>query len=253
MNKIKKSIELIKKTEKLALKYQDFGFHVAFSGGKDSQVIYELCKMAGVKFKAFFYKTSVDPPELLKFIKTNYSDVTWIKPQMTMFQLIVKKGMLPLRQARFCCEYIKERNGLNAVVITGITRAESVKRKYRNPFETSCKAGQDKNLLNPILEWTKREVLQFLKERNIEICPLYKIQDRIGCIGCPMSPKTMRRDFRNYPNFKKAYINTVQKLMDRGKYPEFESAEDVVNWWSSGLSRAVWMANKKQYEFEYKD
>ena len=45
MTKIKQSIELIKKTEKLALKYQDFGFHVAFSGGKDSQVIYELCKM----------------------------------------------------------------------------------------------------------------------------------------------------------------------------------------------------------------
>ena len=211
--KIDNSIALIRKTEKLALQYQDFGFHVAFSGGKDSQVIYELCKMAGVKFKGFFYKTSVDPPELLRFIRENYPEVEWIRPKMTMFQLILKKGMLPMRYARFCCEYLKERNGLNAVVITGITKAESIKRRSRNEFETSCKSGDDKVLLNPILEWKKNEVFEFLEERGLKVCPLYKIQHRIGCVGCPMSPVTMRRDFRNMPNFKKAYMNTAQKLM----------------------------------------
>ncbi len=245
-DKIEHSIEVIQKVEQMALKYNDFGFHLAFSGGKDSQVIYELCKMAGVKFKAFFYKTSVDPKELLKFILENYPDIEWIKPKMTMFQLILKKGMLPLRQCRFCCEYLKERNGLNAVVITGITKAESTKRKKRQEFESSCKIGADKNLLNPILDWTKQDVLQFLKKRNIKLCILYEKQERIGCVGCPMSPKTMRRDFRNMPNFKKAYINTVQKLMNKGKYSEFESSEDVINWWSSGLSRTVYLANKKQ-------
>jgi phosphoadenosine phosphosulfate reductase len=127
MDKVQHSIELIRKAEKLALTYNDFGFHLAFSGGKDSQVIYELAKMAGVKFKAYFYKTSVDPRELLSFIRSNYPDVEWVRPKMTMYQLIFKKGMLPLRQARFCCEYLKERNGVDAVVITGITADESAK------------------------------------------------------------------------------------------------------------------------------
>ncbi len=250
--KIVNSISSIQKAEKIALSYNDFGFHVAFSGGKDSQVIEELCKMAGVKYKAYFYKTSVDPKELLSFIRNNYPDVEWIRPKMTMYQLILKKGMLPLRQCRFCCEYLKERNGLNAVVITGITKAESAKRKKRKEFESTCKIGADKNLLNPILDWTKREVFQFLKERKIEVCSLYETQDRIGCIGCPMNPKGMRRDFRNMPMNKKAYVHTVQKLMnEKGKYSEFESAEDVVDWWSSGLSRAKWMANKKQYTLCY--
>lgn len=250
-NKIEESITQIREAEKMALQYNDFGFHVAFSGGKDSQVIYELCKMAGVKFKAFFYKTSVDPKELLSFIRQNYPDVEWIKPEYTMYQLILKKGMLPLRQCRFCCEFLKERNGLNAVVITGITKAESAKRKKRKSFESSCKLGQDKNLLNPILDWSKYEVWQFLKDRKIEVCKLYSKQQRIGCIGCPMSPKTMRRDFRDYPNNKRAYINTVAKLMERkGKYPEFENAEDVVNWWMSGLSRAVYLANKSQTKLQ---
>ena len=250
MNKIERSLEIIRKAESLALKYNDFGFHVAFSGGKDSQVIYELCKMAGVKFKAFFYKTSIDPPELLSFIRRNYPDVEWIKPERTMFQLIIKKGMLPLRQCRFCCEYLKEMNGLNAVVITGITKAESAKRKKRQEFESSCKIGQDKNLLNPILEWTLNDVYDFLRSRNILLCPLYETQNRIGCIGCPMSPKTMRRDFRLRPNFKKAYIKTVKKLIVNGKYSEFESAEDVVNWWCSGLSRKVYLANKLQLKLK---
>ena len=252
--KIENSIELIKRSEKLALSYNDFGFHLAFSGGKDSQVIYELCKMAEVKFKAFFYKTSVDPRELLSFIRNNYTDVEWIYPKMTMYQLILKKGMLPLRQARFCCEYLKERNGINAVVITGITKAESAKRAKRKETELSCVKGQDKVFVHPILEWTVKDVKDFLKSRGIEMCSLYNIQDRIGCVGCPMSPKTMRRDFRNMPNFKRAYINTVQKLIiEKGKYSEFESAEDVVEWWASGLARKVYLANKLQGSFDYND
>ena len=252
MDKVKHSIELIRKAEKLALTYNDFGFHLAFSGGKDSQVIYELAKMAGVKFKAFFYKTSVDPRELLSFIRSNYPDVEWVRPKMTMYQLIYKKGMLPLRQARFCCEYLKERNGVDAVVMTGITADESAKRAKRKVQEHSCIKGQDKIFLHPILNWTKSEVLQFLTERGVEKCSLYEIQERIGCVGCPMSPKTMRRDFRNMPNFKKAYINTVQKLIDeKGKYSEFPSAEDVVDWWASGMSRKQWLANKLQYTIEY--
>lgn len=252
MNKVEYSIDLIQRAEKLALQYNDFGFHVAFSGGKDSQVIYELCKMAGVKFKAFFYKTSVDPRELLSFIRSNYPDVEWIRPKLTMYQLILKKGMLPLRQSRFCCEYLKERNGVNAVVITGITADESAKRAKRKEQEMSCIKGQDKIFIHPILNWKKAEVLQFLADRNITKCSLYDVQDRIGCVGCPMSPSKMRRDFRNMPNFKKAYTNTVIKLMaEKGKYPEFETAEDVIEWWSSGLSRNVYLANKKQLHLDF--
>ena len=75
LNKIDTAIQTIQKAESLALKYQDYGFHLAFSGGKDSQVIYELTKMAGVKFKAFMQVTTLDPPELMRFVRKNYPDV----------------------------------------------------------------------------------------------------------------------------------------------------------------------------------
>jgi phosphoadenosine phosphosulfate reductase len=166
-----------------------------------------------------------------------------------MFQLIIKKGMLPLRQCRFCCDFLKERNGINSLVITGITKFESVKRSKRPEFESTCHKKGDKVLLNPILNWTVFEVFEFLKSISISVCSLYDFQNRIGCIGCPMAPKQMRADFIRFPKFLKAYTNTVERLMTKeGKYSQFESAEDVMKWWTSGLSRSVYLSNKDQFK-----
>ena len=52
------------------------GYYLAFSGGKDSQCVYHLAQLAGVKFDAHYSVTSVDPPELVRFIKTQYPDVS---------------------------------------------------------------------------------------------------------------------------------------------------------------------------------
>ena len=85
------------------------GYHVAFSGGKDSQCIYHLCQAAGVKFDAHYSVTSVDPPELIRFIRGNYPDVAFDYPRdrdgkvITMWNLIPKKCMPPTRMVRYCC------------------------------------------------------------------------------------------------------------------------------------------------------
>lgn len=118
------------------------GYYVAFSGGKDSQCILELCKMAGVKFDAHYNITSVDPPELVRFIKEQYPEVEFVKPrdkdgkQITMWSLIEKKTMPPTRQARYCCEKLKESSGKNRAVMTGVRWAESVNRKKNQGLVT---------------------------------------------------------------------------------------------------------------------
>lgn len=242
--KIEKSIELIRKMERSALTYSADGFHVAFSGGKDSQVIYELAKMAGVKFKGYFYKTSVDPKELLSFIRNNYPEVVWLYPEKTMFQLILLKKTLPYRFGRWCCEVLKERNGLNRVTIVGVRRSESKKRADTwKEVNMSCKLGKDKIIIAPILDWTDEDVWMFIKAKNIDYCSLYDSRKRIGCIGCPMQYyKSQREELNQNPNVKKAYVNTCQKIIDT--YPDctfsshFIDGEDAVKWWTSNKSIA---------------
>ena len=53
--RIERSLEVIRKAEKLAMMYSEDGFWVGFSGGKDSQALLHLVQLAGVKYKAFFF------------------------------------------------------------------------------------------------------------------------------------------------------------------------------------------------------
>nr|DAO05978.1 MAG TPA: phosphoadenosine-phosphosulfate reductase [Caudoviricetes sp.] len=110
------------------------GYWVAFSGGKDSQCVYHLCQMAGVKFDAHYSVTSVDPPEVVRFIRQEYPDVEFCFPRysdgkrITMWNLIPRVMIPPTRKQRYCCEKLKESGGRGRVVVTGVRWAESAKR-----------------------------------------------------------------------------------------------------------------------------
>ena len=253
--KINYSIELIKKYEKIALKYSPEGYHVAFSGGKDSQAILELTKMAGVQYKAYFYKTSIDPPEVTNFIKTNYPEVIWLAPRKTMFQMILDKKGFPTMRARWCCQELKERQGLNEVVIIGIRAAESTKRAKRKEFESECKLGKDKVMLSPIFTWLDKDVYEFLSLRDIRLCSLYKYHSRVGCLGCPLNRKA-DKELERYPKVKRAYINTAQKVIDRNpdcNYAKlFKSGADAYQWWLTKKSVKEYIAERDlQYKIDF--
>mgnify|MGYP003377250662 FL=1 len=121
--------------EAAALAMSSEGYYLAFSGGKDSQVIYQLAVMAGAKFTAHYHITTVDPPELFYFIRKEYPDVYMDKPETTMWDLIVKKGFPPTRMVRYCCSDLKERGGAGKFVLTGVRWEESRKRKNRKLVE----------------------------------------------------------------------------------------------------------------------
>lgn len=127
--------------EYLQLFEPEEGYKLAFSGGKDSQTIYHLAEQAGVKFRAEYNNTTVDPPELVKFIRTNYPKVKINNPNTSMWKLIIKNGVPPMRIRRYCCKELKERNEKNVFVVTGIRRAESSNRANR-PLVSSIKGKQ---------------------------------------------------------------------------------------------------------------
>lgn len=54
--KVEQSIKLLQSIK------TDEPIEVAYSGGKDSDVILELAKMAGINYRAIYKNTTIDPP-----------------------------------------------------------------------------------------------------------------------------------------------------------------------------------------------
>lgn len=285
--KVKKTIERLKAFE------PEEGYYLAFSGGKDSVVCKALLDMSGCKYDATYRVTTVDPPELVRFIKNQHPDVkreipryspTYINQKLagkpiTMWNLIPEKMLPPTRIARYCCEKLKESGGDGRMTVTGVRWEESVNRKHNQGLVTmQGTKGQEapdgfrvsprfkslilvndnednrrlveqcykrsKTTLNPIIDWTDRDVWDFIKANKIPYCELYDNGfTRLGCIGCPMaSTRERERELRVWPKYKDAYMRAFDKMLERRreknkpfrtKYGENDhaTATDVFNWW----------------------
>lgn len=204
----RQAIERIRKFARLAEK---MGYEpvVGFSGGKDSQVVYDLCKRAGIKFKAKF-NHCFESSETLSFIKEYYPDVEWRREVKQGFFENIRvnhKGLLPTVEAAFCCtDYKHNSKYVDDASIIGVRRAESFKRSTRRVLETKNKTVLKRNRglisgyfsdqcvasgasseiqLKPIVDWSDDDVWRYIYKYNLPINPIYKEQKRVGCIICP--------------------------------------------------------------------
>jgi len=111
-DKIQMAIGLIQLYEPYALRLSEDGYYVCFSGGKDSIVMERLFRLAGVKYKAWYNNVTIDPPELVQFIKREYPRAEWhsVGTPLPLYMALKSKGP-PTRLARWCCEIYKEQGG----------------------------------------------------------------------------------------------------------------------------------------------
>ena len=199
---------------------QDGAIEVSYSGGKDSDVILELAKMAGINYRAIYKNTTIDPPGTIKHCKEKGVEI--LPPKESFFSLVERKG-IPTRRARFCCEVLKEYKVLDRA-IQGIRRSESIKRRDRYKEPEICRVyGKDEKvkIYLPILDWTDSDVARFIDERKIQCHPLYYDEQgnfhperRLGCIGCPMKSDNGKEDFKKYPKVLKRLVKAAQTFLD---------------------------------------
>ena len=278
--KIRHSVDLLRKAEPMALRLDpEGGFYNTFSGGKDSQCLYHLVKMAGVRHKTHMNLTSVDPPEVIRFVKAQYPGVELIKPRMSIYKMAKEKHIVPTRRFRWCCAEYKDNGGAGKVTLIGIRKEESTRRAKREEVSSqikgkrneetfdqwsehkehmvTCVGGKDKILISPIIYWTECDVWEFLNVNGIPHCELYdEGYTRIGCILCPMSsPRQKRKEMERWPHVKCNWLKTIQWLIDNGYINHnFSDAETGFRWWISGKSYKKFYADEfLQQKIEFKE
>lgn len=272
--KIDAAIDFIQRGEKLALSLNEQGYFVAFSGGKDSQVLLWLVQQAKVKYKAYYSVTTNDPLQNVQFIRKYYKEVIFLHPKDNFYTLVEKNG-LPIRQMRFCCKVLKESAGAGFATLVGVRREESLRRSKYDFVDVvsrrkehkervggydlddmiavnhQCVKGKDKVLLRPMLDFTEKDVWTIINEFHLPKNPCYEKVGRVGCIFCPFSSKqTIERYCIEFPKVKETLMKSISVFL-KNKPSIGLSKEEYFDWWLSDMSLQEYKESKKQLEMKF--
>lgn len=211
-------------------------YYGGFSGGIDSQCIYDLAKRSNIIVEWHYNQSPIDPPIVPRFIRDNYPDVEIDNHAKGFFGTLFMQNGLPLRTQRWCCGVIKEVGGAGRVKLLGMRREES---NGRHIYDYRMDNHNGGSWVLPILDWTNADRWQYLSERGIIPNPLYKLGfTRTGCVLCPFQSKYDRMlSLQHFPKI----VNLWKMAADRyirmrwetpsRKNPTFKTGEEYFNWW----------------------
>lgn len=232
--------ETIKKVYNTYIEYQDKVdiFHVSYSGGKDSEVTFDIVQRAlpHNAFVVLFGDTGMEFPDSYDSIENvkkicNETGINFYIAKSDFKPIDSwKKFGAPSSALRWCCgvhktapQLLKLRDitgkyDLKEMAFVGVRSSESVKRSEYDYISFGTKhSGQFS--FNPILEWNSAEVYLYIYSQGLFLHEAYKKgSSRVGCLFCPMA--TEKSDFINrtlYPKNVDPFIDIVKTLYVNSK------------------------------------
>jgi len=237
--KVALSIATLRYYQDIADERSPDGYWGAFSGGKDSCAIKHLATVAGIRVQWHYSVTTIDPPEIVHFIRSQHPDVSFDRPRRSLWSMVADRG-LPTRHVRWCCQEFKESKHGGDVAIVGVRAAESPRRAGRWQTLNRWHSGY---VVAPILHWTDADVWEYMRANDVPVCELYaEGWKRLGCVGCPFSHQLA--EFARWPGYERQWRQAAQRRWDRQKAAGtdarhlrvFHSADEWFDWWKSGES-----------------
>lgn len=221
--KIQSAYKILRLAEKEA-QAKGEAVEIAYSGGKDSDVLLQLAKESGIKYRAIYKNTTIDPKGTIEHIRAMGAEI--IQPKQSFFKLIERRGY-PSFLRRFCCDELKEYKILS-VACVGVRREESQKRaKMYDSFE-KCrmyKRGERVRQYYPIIDWTLEDLREFINDRKLQLAkPYYNehgeldLSRRLGCMGCPLPANRSVQDFKDNPALTRAWLKAGAVWFSRRTY-----------------------------------
>ncbi|MBR6158327.1 MAG: phosphoadenosine phosphosulfate reductase family protein, partial [Lachnospiraceae bacterium] len=268
--------DTIKKIYNVYIKYKSKVdvFYVAFSGGKDSVVVLDLCQRAlpHNEFKVLFGNTDMEFPTTLKLVENVSMDCA-LKDIEFYIANAPKSASEnwdvfgpPARKVRWCCTVHKTAPVINKIskicdkkfvrtmMITGVRGDESASRSEYDELSKGKKiAGQYS--FHPILEWSSAEIYLYMYEKGLEFNEAYKYGfNRVGCIMCPNS--TERHEYMKKMFFEDEVMHYTKKIIENSsKDLRGNNAKrfmDIGGWKTRLSGRELKFAEDERFSFEEK-
>lgn len=200
----------VERTANFVSEYRNIPYDISISGGKDSEVLYNLWKEVLTRldfvpdYEFIFFNTSNEVADVYRYIKAR-KDIRIINPEVGWYQFLKENNyMLPSTYRRYCCSIYKEgqvkkvfNTSLPRVQVTGMRNKESYKRSkydFFMDYDFDKKLYGSSNLpklwskLCPIIDWTTTDIWLLIIMKDFFINQKYKNGwTRVGCCICPFS------------------------------------------------------------------
>lgn len=186
---------------------------LAYSSGKDSDVILRLAQLAKIPITIIHKCTTIDRPHTIAHALRNGAIIK--RPDIPLLQAIKHHGW-PTRRVRWCCSRYKEYPILDYAIF-GVRADESKERRERYKEPITCRVYSKKrrvNMITPIIDWTLQDEADFIEMEQIKLHPHYYKPDgtidynrRLGCIGCPLRGDRGKADFLEFPGMFRLWAN----------------------------------------------
>lgn len=212
------------------------GYVVAFSGGKDSQVILDLVSrvIPPEKYTVVFTNTGMELPctiDTVENTELKYKDkypefkLVHAKSDRDALELWKNYGP-PSRFNRWCCsvlktalfgrkmkELLKTDKQPKLVVFEGVRNDESARRSTYGRVGEGVK---HVNLIScrAILKWNVTEIYLYMYKNNISPNPAYTMGlERVGCGVCPFASDWSEYVIsKRYPDVANKYIAVIEDM-----------------------------------------